>query len=79
MILLERATSLPVSTTRTHNRHRVAMVQAAAAALAHLLPSSLAETVRAAALTVAIPVAAWLVLVLLRALACGLSPSHNVR
>lgn len=51
----------------------------AAAALAHLVPSSLAEAVRAAALAVAVPVAAWLVLVLLRALACGLSPSHKVR
>lgn len=51
------------------------------AALAQQLPSLPTtpwEAARAAAVAVLVPAAAWLVLVLLRCLACALSPSHKV-
>ena len=51
------------------------------AALAQQLPSLPAtpwEAARAAAVAVLVPAAAWLLLVLLRCLACALSPSHEV-
>lgn len=51
------------------------------AALAQQLPSLPAtpwEAARAAAVAVLMPAAAWLLLVLLRCLACAIFPSHKV-
>ncbi len=44
-----------------------------------LLPATPWGAARAAALAVAVPAAAWVLLLLLRCLACALSPSHAVR